>query len=156
MSFRARQVVRKSANRRPYQAQGLRMATQPWRIDWVFAPVERILHRIEMDGTVDAAQGKPVFYEDGNGGWYEVVAALRGIIQFHEVAAERLGMTADVAGFTRLANKLDLGSPLFDNDLVQARKCIDACRQQALRLTIAEAKDILTTVRISAALEEAA
>lgn len=148
--------MRKSAHRRPYQATGLRMATQPWRIDWVFAPIERILHRIEMDGTVDAAQGSPVFYEDGNAGWYELVAALRGIIQFHQVATERHGLAADTDGFTRLANKLDLGAPLFEADIANARACIDSCRAQALRLTIAEAKSILTTVQISAALEAAA
>lgn len=148
--------MRKSAKRRPFQATKLRLACQPWRIDMVFAPIERILHRIEMDGTVDAAQGKPVFYEDGEGGWYETTAALRGIIHFHEVAADRLGETANIDGFTRLANKLDAGAPLFESDLALVRTSIAACRQQALRLTLAEAKDILTTVRISTAMEAAA
>lgn len=145
--------MRKSAKRRPYQATHLRLACQPWRIDAVFAPVERILHRLEMDCTVDAAQGRPVFYESGKGGWYEIGESLRGITEFHELAAARLGAQVELGGLRKLANKLDSGAPLFENDIAQVHACIASCRQLALRLSIAEAKDILMTVRISTALE---
>lgn len=129
------------------------MATQPWRIVAVFGPIERILHRIEADGTIDAVQGRPVFYEDSNAGWYEFVEAIRGIIQFHLLAAERLGEQADVLGLARLANKLDAGSPLFEADIEAAYRSIEICKRQALRLTIGAAGEMLQTVQISARAE---
>lgn len=45
--------MRKSAKRRPYQPRRLKLATMPWKVDMVFGPIERILHRIEADCTID-------------------------------------------------------------------------------------------------------
>jgi len=72
--------MRKSANRRPYRATRIKLSAQPWKISTVFDPIERILHRLEADCTVDSAQGRPVFYEDSHRGWYDLVEALRGLI----------------------------------------------------------------------------
>lgn len=129
------------------------MATQPWRIVAVFGPIDRILHRIEADGTIDAAQGRPVFYEDGHAGWYEFVEAIRGLIHFHELAAERLNAPADVLGMVRLANKLDTGAPLFEADIEAAYRSIETCKRQALKLTIGAASEMLRVVQISALAE---
>ncbi len=145
--------MRKGLRRRPRQVGDLPMATQPWRIVAVFGPIERILHRLDADGTIDAAQGRPVFYEDASAGWYESVAAIRGLVHFHELAAERLNEQADVLGLVRLANKLDTGAPLFESDLEAARRSIETCKRQALRLTINAASEMLQTVQISALAE---
>jgi hypothetical protein len=131
------------------------MATQPWRVVAVFHPIERILHRIESDGTIDACQGQPVFYEHGKAGWYEFVGAIRGLIHFHELAAERLNEPAAVAGMVRLANKLDTGAPLFESDLQRCRESIAECKRQALSLTIRMADELLRIVQTSALAEAA-
>ena len=34
--------MRKSANRRPYQPRRLKLSSQPWKVDMVFGPIERI------------------------------------------------------------------------------------------------------------------
>ena len=146
--------MRKSAHRRPYQPRRLKLATMPWKVDMVFGPIERILHRLEADCTIDSAQGRPVFHEDGKGGWYDVAEALRGVIDFHQLAEARHGIAADVDGLIRFANKLHSGAPVFEQDLALVRANIDTCKRQALRLTIDEADDILQTIRIGMAMDQ--
>lgn len=142
--------MRKSCKRRPVVGRTIKLAAQPWKVQSVFAPIERVLHRMQADGVIDCAQGRPVFHEDGRGGWYEVVEALRGVIQFHELAEKRHGIEADVDGMIRLANKLDLGAPIFEEDIATVYTDIESCKRQALRLTIEEATDIVRTIQISA------
>lgn len=127
---------------------------QPWKVTMVFDPIERILHRIEADGVVDSVQGRPVFYEDGKGGWYEVCEALRGVIQFHQLAESRHGLPVDVQALIRFANKLDSGAPVFESDLQAVRACIGNCKAQAMYLRVSQATDIVNTIRISAEIEK--
>ncbi|QRM19536.1 hypothetical protein GBK02_09045 [Dechloromonas sp. TW-R-39-2] len=146
--------MRKRCKRRFHVANGLKLAAQPWKVQSVFAPIERVLHRMQADGVIDCAQGRPVFHEDGRGGWYEVVAALRGVIQFHQLAEARHGIEAEVDGMVRLANKLDLAAPIFEEDIATVYADIESCKRQALRLTIDEATDIVKTIQISAAFDQ--
>lgn len=129
------------------------LRTQPWRILAVFSPIERVLHRLEADGTVEVAGRQVVFKEDGRGGWYDMVAALRGVIEFHQVATARYGIPADVAPLEKFANKLHAGSPIFEADLVAVRAGIASCKAQAMRLRVSQASDIIQTVRVSAELD---
>lgn len=122
---------------------------QPWKILAVFAPIERILHRLEADGTIDVAGRQVVFRENGAGGWYDMPAALRGVIEFHKLATERHGIPADTDAMQKFANKLQAGSPIFETDVVGVRASIESCKQQAMRLRVSEAESILRTVQIS-------
>jgi len=142
--------MRKRTPRKPQHARRARLSSQPWKVSMVFDPIEQILHRMLTDGTIDCAQGRPVFREDGKGGWYEVVEALRGVIEFHQLAEARHGITAEVDGMIRLANKLHLSAPIFEEDIAATRANIETCKRQALRLTLDEATDIVQTIRISA------
>lgn len=146
--------MRKSAHRRPYQPRRLKLATMPWKVDMVFGPIEHILHRLEADCTIDSAQGRPVFHEDGKGGWHDVVEAPRGVIAFHQLAEARHGIAADVDGLIRFANKLHSGAPIFEQDLALVRANIDTCKRQALRLLLDEATDIVQTIRIGMELDK--
>lgn len=125
------------------------LRTQPWRIVTVFGPIERILHRLETDGTVEVAGQYVVFKEDGRGGWYDAVAALRGVIQFHELASTRHKLPIDVQPLVKFANKLEASSPLFEEDIAKVRSCIAACKRQALQLRLSQADDIVKTIQIS-------
>lgn len=146
--------MRKSAKRRPYRATRIKLSAQPWKISTVFDPIERILHRLEADCTIDSAQGRPVFYEDGHSGWYDLVEAIRGLIDFHQIAEARHGIAADTDGLIRFANKLHSSAPIFEQDLALVRANIDTCKRQALRLTIDEATDIVQTIRIGMELDK--
>lgn len=120
----------------------------PWRTFAVFAPIERILSRLEIDGTVDVAGRQVVFREDSKGGWYDAPAALRGVAEFHDIATARHGIPADTAPLWQFASKLDAGMPLFEADLERVRAAIASCKAQAMRLRVSQAESILRTVQI--------
>jgi len=141
--------MRKRCKRRCHPTGGMKLSARPWKVQSVFAPIERVLHRMQSDGVIDCAQGRPVFHEDGRGGWYEVVEALRAVIQFHQLAEARHGIEAEVDGMIRLTNKLDLAAPIFEEDIAAVYADIESCKRQALRLTIDEADDIVKTIQIS-------
>lgn len=84
-----------------------------------------------------------------NGGWYDAVAALRGVIEFHQLAQARYGYPADVEALIKFANKLEASSPLFEEDIAKVRACIAACKRQALQLRLSQADDIVKTIQIS-------
>lgn len=126
----------------------------PWKVTATFAPVERLLHRIEVDGTVETAGRQIVAKEDNREGYYDVVEALRGVIEFFEIAAARYGLPIDLANLHKFANKLESGVLIFDADLLGVRTCIAECKVQALKLRQSQADDILNTVRISAELDK--
>jgi hypothetical protein len=138
--------------RRPRQFDPM-LRTQPWKIYSVFDPIERVLHRMESEGTIDAAGGVAVFHEDSKGGWYEIVPAIEGIIEFHQIAQSRYGLPCDISGLSRLAKKLDHSAPIFPADIAAARASINSCKQQAMTLRQSQATDIIETVRISMALD---
>ena len=137
--------------RKPYDPT---LKTQPWRISAVWAPIEQVLSRIARSGEVDAVQGRPVFYEDSKGGWYEIAPALRGCIDFHRLAGTRHGLTADVAPLEKIANKLDAGTPIFMADLDAAFAAIAQCKRAALSLRITQALRLVDDCRIKFKLEE--
>jgi len=147
--------MRKRTPRKPAHHRRAKLSSQPWKVSMVFDPIEQILHRMQADGTIDCAQGRPVFREDGRGGWYDLVAALRGVIEFHQLAEARHGIAAEVDGMIRLANKLHLSAPIFEEDIAATRANIETCKHQALRLTVDEASDIVRTIQISMALDRA-
>lgn len=146
--------MKKRTPRKPLHHRRLRMSAQPWKVQMVFGPIEQILHRMQADGTIDCAQGRPVFFEDGRGGWYDLVAALRGVIEFHQIAEARHGIPADVEGMIKFANKLHVSAPIFEEDIAATRANIESCKRQALRLTLEEATDIVRTIQIGAELDK--
>lgn len=129
------------------------LRTVPWRVATVFAPLERILHRLEADGTVETHGAQIVFREDGKGGWYDLPAALRGVVEFHRLAESRHQLPVDVSAMEKFANKLELDSPLFEQDLVDVRKNINSCKAQALRLRVSQAESIIRTVQIGSEID---
>ena len=122
----------------------------PWRIYAVFAPLDRILHRLELDGTVDVSGRQIVFREDSRGGWYDTLAALRGVAEFHDLAAGTYGIPVDTSALWKFAAKLDAGSPLFEQDIVDVRTSIASCKRQAMQLRVSQADALIRTVQISA------
>ena len=133
--------------RRPYDP---RLKAQPWKIFCVFEPLESVINRLEIDGTVDTVGRHVVFHETSRGEWYDLPAALRGVIDFHRIATERHGLQADVSALERFANKLDAGSPIFESDIVAVRAGIASCKRQAMHLRVSQAVEIVDLVRVRA------
>ena len=124
--------------------------TQPWKVFSVFHPIEQILAGIKRDGTIEVAGRQVVFKEHGRNGWYDAVAAIRGVIEFHQIAQDRYGILADTEPLAKFANKLDAGAPIFESDLESVALAITSCKRQAMALRVSQALDIVQTVQISA------
>lgn len=140
--------------RRVISRNDLKMRTIPWNTHAVWAPLDQIMDRMEIDGTVETAQGRPVLYDAGSGGWYEIAPAIMGVVDFHRIAAERHGWQIDLNPLTKLAKKLEHGSPIFSRDLDAVRATAAICKRHAGELTLREAQDILRTVRIQIEMEK--
>ena len=127
------------------------LCSRPGNVLDVFSPVERVLARLELDGTVDCNGSRVVFQEGAT--YYDLPAALNGLIEFHEIASAKYGMKADVSALKKLSNKIAYGSPLFESDIAGARKNIAGCKAQAMNLRISQAASIIRPVQISAVLD---
>lgn len=122
------------------------LRTCPWRITCVFQPLEAVLHRIEADGEIEAVRGQPVFHVPHAREWFDVAAAIQGVIEFAELARVRHGIAASVGGLRKLANKLDSGSPLFPADIEAARGDIDFCQRAWQGLRVSQADKLIEEV----------
>ena len=129
------------------------LKTQPWKVMSVFFPLDQVIQRIEKDGTVDSKGKQIVFKEDMKGGWYDLPAALRGVIEFHQLATEKYGLPVDVLAMTQLANKLEYGVPLTETDLQKVKAAIASCKSQAMNLRVSQAADLVKTVQIRMEIE---
>lgn len=133
----------------------IRLGAMPWKIDAVWQPIEGVIAEIENYGTVDVARnGAAVFRETNNGGWYNTVEALEGVISYHQRAALRYGWDISLAPLERLRNKLELCSPILPEELAAARRNIDQLKRLVARLTQAQAESLLLDSRIAWELEK--
>jgi len=137
-------------NRRPYDP---KLKHQPWRIFAVFHPLESVLDRLERDGTVDAVGRQIVFREESAGELYDLPAALRGVIEFHQLAEVKYGIDSETGALERFANKLEYGMPVFAADLDAVRENIATCKRQAMALRVSQAASLIDAVRIGAEVE---
>lgn len=124
----------------------------PWRVMAVFDPLERILSRLEMDGTVEA-HGRQVVFKEDSSGYYDLPAAIQGVVEFHRLAEKQYAIPVHVDAMERFANKLEAGSPVFEHDLEAVHSDIASCRGQAMKLRVSQAAAIIRTVQIQAELE---
>ena len=129
------------------------LRTVPWRVAAVFAPIERVLFRLEADGTVEARGRQVIFREDSKGGWYDLPVALRGVVEFHRLVKTHHNLPVEVDAMERFANKIKLGSPVFEQDLANVRSDIASCKAQAMRLRVSQADAIIRTVKIRAEID---
>ena len=130
------------------------LRTQPWKVMAVLSPIEGILKRLESDGTVDAIGRQIVFTESSSGERFDLPEAIRGVVDFHELAASKYGLPIDVDALRRFANKLHAGSPIFEADVEASRRCLKACWSQAMQLRVSQAAELVRTVQIGAEIEK--
>lgn len=91
-----------------------------------------------------------MFKKDSKGGWYDLPAALLGVIEFHRLAESRHQLLVEIDAIERFANKLEFGAPVFEQDLADVHKNIASCKAQALRLRVSQADAIVRTVQVGA------
>lgn len=128
----------------------------PWNIHGVWAPLDTILSRLEKDGTAEYANGEPVLYDPGTADWHNSAQAIRGIAEFHEVAARRKGWTIDTTPITRFAGLLESDDEITQDDIDAVRACADELRRMSGSLTLREARAYLDETCIHIEMQKAA
>ncbi|ENO80913.1 hypothetical protein B447_10618 [Thauera sp. 27] len=127
----------------------------PWNIHGVWAPLDRILAKLELDGTAEYSGGEPVLYDPGTNDWHNSAQAIRGIADFHEVAALRKGWTINTEPITRFARLLELDDEITQQDIDDVRSCSVVLRTLAGSLTLREARAYLDETCIKIEIEKA-
>lgn len=123
---------------------------------YVMDPLERILEDIERTGSIEVANGQPVFRRPAEASQvaYEMVPAIEGMADFFEMFSSRRGNQLELTGLRQFARKLDRNMPLTQGNIDAARADMRTMRQLSSRLTQAEADDLILNVQIKAELEK--
>ena len=128
----------------------------PWNIHGVWAPLDRIIAQLELDGTAEYSGGEPVLYDPGTNDWHNSAQAIRGIAEFYQVAARRKGWPdVQTEPVTRFARLLELDEEITQQDIDDVRACSNVLRKLAGSLTLREARAYLDETCIKIEVEKA-
>lgn len=122
--------------------------TQPWKVLAVYSPIEQIIDRLEIDGTVLTAGRQIIFSDASCNEVHDAIESLMGIIDFHKIANDRFEVKADYAAIEKLANKLEAGMVIFDTDLHAIRAAINSCKRQMLSMRVSQAESLVRDVQL--------
>lgn len=149
--------------RKPYRqawnAGGVKLRTEPWKVDAVFRPLEKIIDAIERDGTVTATTaGVPVFQDCNDGCWYETAPAIEGVVAAYEIHARRQRRALPLDPLRLLVRKIRYSMPLQQSDVDGARGALAALRAESMDMRSDYARDLvkITQIRIELDKKEAA
>src|SRR5690606_8153857 len=101
MSNPFRKARREKRRNKPYRR---RAVHTPMLVatDLVLRPLEAIVDRLEIDGTVDVdGKGNPVF-QAGDGRWYDAAGAIEGVHQHFDMYATRHDVSLPLEGLQEL------------------------------------------------------
>lgn len=128
----------------------------PWNIHGVWAPLDRILAKLEIDGTAEYSGGEPVLYDPGTNDWHNSAQAIRGIAEFYQIAARRKNwQDVDTQPVTRIARLLETDEEITQQDIDDVRACSNVLRKLAGSLTLREARAYLDETCIKIEIEKA-
>lgn len=115
-------------------------------------PIEAIITRLDIDGTIDAIQGMPVYYDGED--TYEVVPALNGLADWIELSASKVGVHIDTDPLHELRKCLEFDMPVTEKKLNAVKSSLPKLRAFLSRLPADIALSNLTTVQIGSYLNE--
>jgi hypothetical protein len=119
-----------------------------FKVQLVFADLDRILAELARQGTVDAIRGIPAYQDTATGRWYDTVCSIQGVIDFYDEWARRHRAALACTVLTQLAKKLKADMPLQESDIAGARAEVMALKGLTLRMTHDEVLDIMQTLRL--------
>lgn len=146
-------MARSKKPRKPYRPAwnggGVKLRTEPWKVDAVFRPLETILDELGRDGTVTTtAAGVPIFRDRNDGCWYETAPAVEGVACAFEIHGMRQCRAVPVEALLLLARKLRYAMPIDEADVEAARRDLVALRAEAMQMTAAYARDLVRTTQV--------
>jgi hypothetical protein len=95
---------------------------------YALLPVENFL-RVLKSGTVDTVQGRVVMPIWGTGEFDSVVECMDGFVTTLQAMSDRMNLGYDLSFMMRLANRLDRGIQIDEQDIASLERDIDYCRR---------------------------
>lgn len=139
----------RKAYRPSWNAGGVKLRTEPWKVEAVFSPLEQILAVIERDGTVTTnAAGVPIFQDTNDGCWYETAPAVEGIVCAYEIHSKRSGRAMPLEPLQRLVRKLRYAMPVQQSDVEAARAALAVLRRETMGMRADYARDLVRTTQV--------
>lgn len=136
-------------------AAGLRL--QPWRLNMLFNPVERILDRLEAGDAFDLNEDGELetqYHEVGHA--FSVDMTIHTLIEVYEIAAMRApAKCPGIAPLRHLRSRLADDEGLTSADIEASRSCLAALRRYAASLPSTELIDVMRTLALKAQLDDA-
>lgn len=116
--------------------------------------MERIIDDIERTGTVEVANGQPIFrhLEKSGSIAYPAAPAIDGIADFFEMFCSCRGSSMPLAGIRQFAKKLEYGMQLTQQNLDAARADMQRMPGLVLLLTQDEADSLIISVQLKSEL----
>lgn len=124
--------------------------------DLVLRPLEAIVDRLEIDGTVDVdGKGNPVF-QAGDGEWYDAAGAIEGVHKHFDMFATRHKLTLPLDCLRELSIAFRYCVPVQQSTMQKLRTALPALRRAMSMADPDEQVDLLRQTQIWAELEHAA
>jgi hypothetical protein len=122
----------------------------------VLGPVEAIIERLDIDGTVHTdRRGTPIF-QDGDGKWYDAAEAIEGVVWHFETMQRRHGLALPLDGLRELVIAFRYVTPVQPSTMRKLRAAMPMLRRAMALADDDDQLDILQTTRIRAEMEAAA
>lgn len=118
----------------------------------VLRPIEAIIERLDIDGTIDTIQGMAVYYDGED--TYEVVPALNGLTDWIELSAAKIGASISTEPLHELRKCLEFDMPVTEKKLNAVKSLLPKLRAFLSRLPVDVALSNLTTVQIGSYLND--
>jgi len=121
--------------------------------DLVLRPLEAIVDRLEIDGTVDVdGKGNPVF-QAGDGDWYDAAGAIEGVMWHFDMMATRHGLTLPLDGLKELVIAFRYCVPVQASTIRKLRAALPVLRKSMSLAAPDEQVDLLRQTQIKAEME---
>ncbi|WP_026641151.1 hypothetical protein [Bordetella petrii] len=154
MSNPFRKTRREKRRNKPYRR---RAVHTPMLVatDLVLRPLEAIVDRLEIDGTVDVdGKGNPVF-QAGDGNWYDAAGAIEGVMWHFDMMATRHGRTLPLDGLKELVIAFRYCVPVQASTMQKLRAALPVLRKTMSLAAPDEQVDLLRQTQIKAEMEHA-
>lgn len=113
----------------------------------VLCPIQSIINRLDIDGTVDTVDGRPVFNDGGD--LYEIVPALDGLLDWIGLYAKKSGRHINLEPFEQLKQQLHFSMPIQATTFNACKAMLPEMQRFVALMPAKEALSNLTTVQIS-------
>ena len=145
----------RKSHRRGWNAGGVKLRSQPWKVAAVFNPLEAIINQLEREGTIDVAgDGTAIFKDAIDGHWYDSSVAISGCVEAYEIHERRHNRDLQLDPLRQLANMLKYGMPITSTNTAAARACLSRMRAETIEMTSDYAKQLIKDFQIMEELQK--